>query len=110
MWSLRAVDQLLDDDRVDDRPSAGDNLERLDQLVAIAEAFLKQVATALRAWLEQTHGKLRVRILAECDEAHRGPFPAQSRGETEAFAIPRRRHADVDKDDVRVLLLYCCPE
>ena len=94
-------DQRLDDRRVERRAARRHHPDRVDQLAALGNAVLEQVAVARRALGQQRHRVLGVVVLGE----HHDPGPrvalAHLAGGVDALARERRRHPDVGDEHLR---------
>ena len=83
-------------------PAGGHGPDRVDELAALGDAVLEQVAVAGRALGQQRHRVLGVLVLRE----HHDPGPrvtlAYLTGGVDAFALEGGRHPDVGHQDLRL--------
>ena len=95
-------DQGLDDGRVEGGAAGGHRPDRVDELAALGDVVLEQVAVAGRSLGQQRDRVLRVLVLRE----HHDPGPrvalAHLTGGVDAFALEAGRHPDVGDEDLRL--------
>jgi hypothetical protein len=99
----RAATELLDERRIDDRPSLDDPLERFDEFVHVRHAALQQVATALAAG-EQVRRLLDLDVRGENEDRDLREFFADRARGIEPFARVAGWHPDVDDRELRLML------
>ena len=94
-------DQRFDDRRVEGGAAGRHHADRVDQLAALGDAVLEQVAVAGRALGQQRDRVLGVVVLGE----HHDPGPrvalAHLAGGVDALARERRRHPDIGDEHLR---------
>ena len=90
----------VDDRGVERVAPGGDGADRVDQLVALGDVILQQVAVAGRALGQQRDGVLRVVVLREDHDAGAGMALAHLLGRVDALAVEGRRHPDVGDEDL----------
>ncbi len=96
-------DELLNEGRVDDRPAPDDALERLEEVVHIRDSTLQQVS-ASPATGEEGHRVLDLDVGRKDENPYLGILRADCIRHLEPFGRVRGRHADVDDQQVRLVL------
>jgi hypothetical protein len=86
----------LHDRRIDYGLAVADAAEGVDEDGSVEDAFLEQVADALRVLIEQPHRVSGLDVLRQKQDAGVGMRPTDPLGGDEALVGVRRRHADVD--------------
>ena len=99
--------QGFDHLRIDHRTALRDSQNRAGELVEILDSLLEEVRTASAPTLQQRQDVLRVRVLAEDDDADLRMPLAQALGRLYALIRATRRHTYVGDDDVRPLGIDC---
>ena len=89
-----------DDGRVERGPPGRDRADGIDELVTFGDVVLQEVAVARRTLGEQRHGVLGVVVLRQDHDAGTRVTLAHLLGRVDAFAVERRRHADVGHEHV----------
>ncbi len=92
--------QRLDDGGVEGGAAGRDHADGFDELVALGEVVLQEIAVAGRTLGEQRHGVLGVVVLREDHDAGTGVALAHLFGRVDPLAVERRRHADVGDEHV----------
>ena len=94
-------DQRLDDRRVEGRAAGRHDADRVDQLAALGDAVLQQVAVARRTLGQQRDRVLGVLVLGEHHDPGPGVALAHLTGGVDALAREGRRHPDVRDEHLR---------
>ena len=95
------LDELVDDAGIEGRAARGHGPHGVDQLVALGDAILEQVAVAGRPFGQQRDRVLGVVELAEDHDAGARVQLADHLGRLDPLALEARRHADVGDDHLR---------
>ena len=95
------ADQGVDDGRVEGVAPGGHGADRVDQLVALGDVVLQQVAVAGRALGQQRDGVLGIVVLREDDDAGPGMALAHLLGGVDPLPVEGRRHPDVGHQHLR---------
>ena len=88
---------------VERRAAGGDPAERVHELVRIGHAVLEQVAEPLRVLGEHARGDPGLEVLREDHDRRAGAPRADLVRRAQPFVGVRRRHADVDDRDLRIV-------
>ena len=83
-----------------------DPAARADELGDVGDALFEQVADTDGAAAEELGREALLDVLGEHEHRRARPHCAQLDRGAQAFVGERRRHADVDDDDVRVVVLH----
>lgn len=102
--ALAGADQLTYDFRVEDRASARDLLQCVDELSHVTDPFLEEVTDPLAAGGQQVTGVACLHALGEHHQAQSRVLVAQLKGRGQSLVGERGWHADVDDCDVRLVL------
>ena len=107
-WVIDAPrrDELLNERRVDDRTAFDDALERLEEVVHVRDATLQQIPASL-ATGEEIHRVLDLHVGRENEDPHVGILRADGVRRLEPFRRVCGWHADVDDQQVRLVLAAC---
>src|SRR4051812_10370381 len=101
---LLAADQRGDDLRVECRPAGGDARGRVEEVRDVEDAVLEQVAEA--ALGGEPDGARQLDVLREHEHAHVRVCGADPARRADPLVGERRRHADVDDRQVRLVLAH----
>ncbi len=98
-------DECVDDLVVDERPSGGDDPDRLGETVDLVDSILQHVAAATSAVVEQGEGVRRIDELGKHDDPHLGSRRSKASGSLDPLVTVVGWHADVGDDDIRFVAL-----
>ncbi len=100
----RLSEQCLDHERIQHRPTCGDLVHRLAELVEVRNAFLQQIAAGRGTAVQQPRHVVGIRVLRQDnhpDIRMRGPHPP---GQPNALIRRRRRHPHIGEQQRRMML------
>ena len=98
--SLALCDKLADKSRVDYRAAVRNAIERIDEVIRLHDPALKQIADA-SAPLQEVKRRVDLDVSRQDEDPDLGELGADRSRGVEAFPGLRRRHPDVDDNEIR---------